>query len=251
MTESDDQRYSIEKLLSQTVQPFPDLPPDEFEVLRQSIKVRGLINPILLTADGYLFDGHQRLKALLANGRKQIYAKDVIIKENVTRENMLGYAYTSNLVRRMQTTEEKVARMYQCEKMGWSQRRIAKEFHVSQSAVSQLMAAHPPADDETPELIITHGADGKTYTRSRGGRKKKDTEFYDNTERSTAYDHRQRLKKRLAEMRASGAHLLADAAACGTVDGFEMGGIREDVAAVKTTLDAMITTLDHAREAKN
>ena len=33
-----------------------------------------LLNPVLLTADGYLFDGHQRLKALVALGRKRISA---------------------------------------------------------------------------------------------------------------------------------------------------------------------------------
>lgn len=156
--------YSIEKLLSQTVQPFPDLPPEEAEVLRESIRVRGLLNPVLLTADGYLFDGHQRLKALLALGRQRISADHVKVMPNVTRDNMLGNAYASNMVRRMLTTADKAARMHQCAAMGWSQKRIAKEFSMSQPGVSQLMAAYPAGGD-APEVLITQGEDGKTYTR--------------------------------------------------------------------------------------
>jgi hypothetical protein len=164
MTEPTQTFYSIEKLLSQTVQPFADLAPEDFEVLKQSIKDRGLINPVLLTEDGYLFDGHQRLKALLALGRKRISADHVKVMPNVTRDNMLGHAYASNMVRRMLTTPDKAARMHQCAAMGWSQRRIAKEFHMSQPGVSQLMATYPP-EGEVPEVIVTEGKDGKQYTR--------------------------------------------------------------------------------------
>lgn len=165
MTEPTPSTYSIEKLLSQSVQPFPDLPPEEAEVLKESIRARGLLNPILLTGDGYLFDGHQRLKALLALGRKRIGAEHVKVMENVTRENMLGNAYASNMVRRMLTTADKAARMYQCAAMGWTQKRIAKEFHMSQPGVSQLMAAYPP-EDGLPAVIVTDGEDGKQYTRT-------------------------------------------------------------------------------------
>ena len=165
MTEPTPAFYSIEKLLEQSVQPFPDLPPDEFEILKQSIKDRGLLNPILLTADGYLFDGHQRLKAMLALNRKRISAESVKVMMGVTRDNMLGNAYASNMVRRMLSTADKAARMHACVAMGWSQRKIAKEFSMSQPAVSQLMAAYPPADG-LPEVIITQGEDGKTYTRT-------------------------------------------------------------------------------------
>jgi len=81
---------------------------------------------------------------------------------------------------------------------------------------------------------VTFGEDDKVYAR---------------TERrpSTQYDRRQRLKKDLGKMREKGAHLLADAAVCGRFDGFEMGGIREDVEAIKTQLDVVITTLDQSR----
>lgn len=229
--------YSIEKLLSQTVQPFPDLPVDEFEVLKQSIRDRGLLNPVLLTEDGYLFDGHQRLKAMVAIGRKRITAGDVKVQPGVTRANMLGYAYASNLVRRMLTTEQKVVRMHQCVKLGWSQRRIAKEFHMTQPAVSQLLAAHPDVD--TPDVIVTQGADGKTYTRHAPKKRPRD----ERPEADSRYDRRQRIKQRLNAVRLSLTHVLADAEACGQFDGYEREGIREDIETLTGMLSRISDTI--------
>ena len=117
-----------------------------------------------MTEDGFLLDGHQRLKALAALGRKRISAKHVRVVPKVNRDNMLDYAITSNTVRRMQTTADKADRMHKLAAIGWSQRRIAKAFGTSQPAVSQLMNTYPPADG-TPEVVITEGEDGKTYSR--------------------------------------------------------------------------------------
>jgi len=89
-----------------------------------------LLNPVLLTADGYLFDGLQRLKALVALGRKRISAEHVKIMEGVTKDNMLANALVSNMVRWMLTSPDKAASMHQCAAMGWSQRKIARGFHV-------------------------------------------------------------------------------------------------------------------------
>jgi hypothetical protein len=158
--------YLIEKLLSSSVQPFPDLPAEEFDALVQSIRDRGMLHPIQLTSDGYLWDGHQRLKAQLVIGRTRISAKQVEVNPRVTRSNMLGYALASNLCRRFAGSEDKADRMHKCAAIGWSQRRIAGEFHVSQPAVSQLMAKYPPAEG-TPEIQVTEGADGKTYVTPR------------------------------------------------------------------------------------
>jgi hypothetical protein len=164
--------YSIEQLLTRSVQPFPDLPPDEFEVLKASIKSRGLLNKVQLTSDGFLWDGHQRCKALLALGRKRIRAEDVTVNAGIDRANMLGAALASNTVRRMLTSADKADRMHKLAGMGWSQRRIAREFSVTQAAVSQLMAAYPP-DGGTPDVQVTEGDDGKTYTSiPRGARPK-------------------------------------------------------------------------------
>lgn len=237
--------YAIEELLSQTVQPFPDLPPDQFEELRQSIKANGLEVPVLLTEDQFLYDGHQRLKALLTLGRKRISREDTRVQRGVTRANMLEHAYMTNTTRRHLSTADKAAAMHQCVARGWSQRKIARTFGMTQPAVSQLLAAYPP--EHVPEVIITEGADGKTYKRSTRGRLDK----IDPSERprSTPYDRRQRIKKRLASVRQGLSHVIADAGACGRFDAFERDGITEDVDTIRGMLDTLLAALTADEEA--
>ncbi len=42
--------------------------PDSFETLRESLRTFGIIKPVLLNHNGTLIAGHQRIKAILANG---------------------------------------------------------------------------------------------------------------------------------------------------------------------------------------
>ena len=44
-------------------QVFPDLPPEEFEKLKQDITQRGVQVAIELTPEGEILDGHQRVRA--------------------------------------------------------------------------------------------------------------------------------------------------------------------------------------------
>ena len=44
-------------------QVFPDLPPEEFETLKQDIAQRGVQVAIELTPEGEILDGHQRVRA--------------------------------------------------------------------------------------------------------------------------------------------------------------------------------------------
>ena len=43
---------------------LPPLPPQEYAQLRDSIRERGVLQPILITADHVLIDGHERWKAI-------------------------------------------------------------------------------------------------------------------------------------------------------------------------------------------
>jgi ParB-like chromosome segregation protein Spo0J len=235
--------YSIEKLLSQSIQPFRDLPPDEFESLKQSINDRGILNPVLLTEDGYLYDGHQRLKAMIAIGRKNIAARDTRVQRGVTRKNMLEHAYTSNIVRRHLSSADKAAAMHQCVARGWSQTKIARVFGMSQPGVSQLLAAYPP-EGELPDVIVTEGEDGKTYTR----RKRKDnirndlTDITARDEVPTPYEYRQRIKKGLVAIAGKVSNLSTDAQMCGEFSTFaERDG-------VITAIDGIIATLTIVRD---
>ena len=44
-------------------QVFPDLPPEEFEKLKQDITQRGVQVAVELTPEGEILDGHQRVRA--------------------------------------------------------------------------------------------------------------------------------------------------------------------------------------------
>jgi hypothetical protein len=235
--------YIIENLLSQSVQPFRDLPPDEFESLMLSLKTQGLQNPILLTEDGFLYDGHQRCKALLRLGRKRISAADIRVQRGVTRANMLEHAYASNVVRRHLTTADKAVAMHQCVARGWSQRKIARTFGVSQPAVSQLLAVEAYQPENMPDVIITEGDDGKTRVHRRPKRRPVQPEGGDITTRDdhpTPYEYRQRIKKRLNTIALSVSHLVADSQMCGEFSTFEeRDGALAAIAGIVGTLNAV------------
>jgi transcriptional regulator with XRE-family HTH domain len=160
-------RYAIKTLLAAGEQPFADLDDDELDSLGKAIGKGPLDDPVSVSEDGILLDGHQRLKAMLRSGRTWIQPSDVRIIEGVTRENALEKAVELNVRRRHLTVEQKaeLVRRLQRERR-WSQSKIAKLFGVSRPAVSQWLAktADENADsDAEPHLI--QGDDGKFYGR--------------------------------------------------------------------------------------
>ena len=157
--------YRIEELLDAGIQPLPDLPEEEITALGRRIGRGPLDDPITLSSDGILLDGHQRLKAMLSQGRKVLDATDVRILADVTRANALDKVIELNVARRHLSTADKaeLARKLQRDRR-WSQARIARIFHVSRPAVSQWLAAHEPnaIDIEPPPYV--EGLDGKAYS---------------------------------------------------------------------------------------
>lgn len=83
-----------------------------------------LLIPVILSKDGILPDGHQRLRLMLAEGHATISANDVRIDTSATANNALERAIQLGANRRQLTVEQKaaVARKYQRER-GWSQAR--------------------------------------------------------------------------------------------------------------------------------
>lgn len=211
--------YSIEKLLSQSVQIYDDMEPDELEALVADIRARGLINPVQLTIEGRLYAGHERLRAMLALGRKRIPADKVIINPKVNRDNELEYCVADNLIRRHLNAEKKAALMWRLTAKGWTQKKIAKVFHVTQPAVSQLMRDHLPPGGP-PDTRTSVGEDGKTRTTTIPKPKPKpapDVSARNETrnETPTPYEYRLRVNDRLKKMSVSAAHLDADLQMCG------------------------------------
>jgi hypothetical protein len=170
-------QYTITALLDTAVQPWPNMTDEDFDDLFNSIKDRGLTDPIDLSRDGIVFDGSQRLRVLLKQKRKFINAKDVRIWEDVDSENIMGWAVRRNSLRRPITLEMKIEaawRMRQERKM--PQREIAKVFGVTQGRVSQWFSSFKEeAADEKKladfgEPLMITGKDGKEYPAEASGR---------------------------------------------------------------------------------
>jgi ParB-like chromosome segregation protein Spo0J len=156
-------RYSIAELLNRGVQPLEDLPAEELAALGKAIGRGPLAIPVSVSSDGLLLDGHQRLKAMLAAGRKLIDAGDVRVIDQATAANALEWAIRLNVARRHLSVAEKadLARKLQMERR-WPQRKIAKVFGVTQPAVAQwLSTTAATTQQEQPTFVI--GADGKEY----------------------------------------------------------------------------------------
>lgn len=162
-------RYKIQTLLDEGVQPFPDVDDELLNAISAGIdRKRRMTVPVVLTRDGILIDGHQRLRAMLLTGMTFINANDVIFEERASAEDALEWAVRLNVQRRQLTVEDKAqaARRLQREN-GWSQRKIAQAFGVSQPAVSQWFAAD---SEEGPDEIT--GEDGKRYPARKRRRPK-------------------------------------------------------------------------------
>jgi ParB-like chromosome segregation protein Spo0J len=52
---------------------LPPLPPQEYAQLRESIRERGVLQPLLITADHVLIDGHERWKAIQELGLSKYF----------------------------------------------------------------------------------------------------------------------------------------------------------------------------------
>jgi DNA-binding transcriptional regulator YiaG len=159
-------RYSIKALLGNGAQPWENFGADEMRTFDRGFEEESQIRliPVILTSDGILIDGHQRLRLLLKKGHTYISAADVRVDETATAENAIERAITLNANRR-DTTEKKaaLARQLRAER-GWSQGQIARLFGVSRPAVSQWFAKTAGQDTgDGPPVII--GKDGRAYDR--------------------------------------------------------------------------------------
>lgn len=159
-------RYNIEELLANCVQPFSDRSDEDLDLFGRRIGKGGLADPISITEDGIMVDGRQRCLAMRARGRVWIDASDVHVIPDSNKSNALDWAIRMNADRRPLSVAEKAeyARTLQRTRK-WSQKRIADAFGVSRPAVTQWLSAHPGDDGERPSFVV--GEDGKTYDTER------------------------------------------------------------------------------------
>ena len=147
-------------------QPLPDLPPDQYEILKNDVEENGLQYPIIQDELGNTLDGHQRERALNELNIKN-YPTKVIA--GLTEEEKWHYALSVNVKRRQLTSAQKrqlieqelkrtpdISNTWLGEILGVDTKSIQK---VRQRLESTL---------EIPELKKLRGKDGKSRKSQYG-----------------------------------------------------------------------------------
>lgn len=148
-------QYRIADLLANSVQPFEDL---EVEMLA-SMGQNTIVQPVVITRDGVLIDGHQRLKVLQTKGLEAIPATDVRVVQEATKENALEWSIILNVQGRHLTMEQKRSKALELRQTKrWSDSKIADLFGVSKVAVGQWLKG-------APKLDAVIGVDGVVQTQ--------------------------------------------------------------------------------------
>jgi len=150
-------KWRVNPLLETGVQPFENLSDSELALLGGGLDPRALIDPIKVSEDGILVDGHQRLRWFSRKGVELLGAESVKILTGVNKDTALETAVRLNLHRRHLTVEDKAAaaRRLMTER-GWSQARVAELFGVTRPAVSQWLSGTAGV---TPTATV--GKDGR------------------------------------------------------------------------------------------
>lgn len=140
---------------------LPPLPAPEYARLRDSIRDRGVLQPLLITAEHVLIDGHERWKAVRELGLTRFPLRVV---GNLTEAERKELAIRLNVERRHLSRAERtrLLGMILVESPARSTREVADLLRVDHSTVSRtrrrLISGGAFA---TPETI--RGRDGKTY----------------------------------------------------------------------------------------
>ena len=140
---------------------LPPLPPQEYAQLRDSIRERGVLQPLLITADHVLIDGHERWKAIQELGLTKYPLRVVGNLSDAERKEL---AIRLNVERRhlSRAERQRLLEMIIKEAPAKSTRDVADMFRVDHSTVSRtrrkLISGGAFA---TPAGI--NGRDGKTY----------------------------------------------------------------------------------------
>lgn len=144
-------------------QVMPGLTVEEFEGLKESIRLNGLLVPIEYDEHGAVLDGHHRLRALRELGWEKRHSR--VIRSGLTEADKVAHALAINVHRRHLTGDQRANAVHRLRHAGWSIRRIADETGVSKTTVARDLAKPSQVDGDAPETVT--GADGKAYRARR------------------------------------------------------------------------------------
>ena len=109
---------------------FADLAGLEFEGLCSSVASIGVINPITVTPDYVVIAGHQRLRAALKAGLKQV---PVIIRAVESKEELETVRIMENVFRRGGKMSESIVAIKRMIAAGWAINRVRGQFNYKTS----------------------------------------------------------------------------------------------------------------------
>lgn len=140
---------------------LPPLPADEYAQLRDSIRVRGVLQPLLITADHVLIDGHERWKAIRELGLTKYPLR---IVGNLSDSERKELAIRLNVERRHLTRRQRQELLAELINAAPSRsnRDLADLFLVDQSTVGRAKKRLISGGAFAPPGRI-NGRDGKTY----------------------------------------------------------------------------------------
>jgi len=141
---------------------IPQMSPDEYNELVEDIERRGIVDPLVATADDTVLDGRHRLMAARAIGLQSVPAREFGGDASEQRDFMLRAAV---LRRHLTTTQRKaLAAQLIIAEPEQSDRSIAKATRISRPIVRKVrrkLERH----GQVATIATSTGADGKTYPR--------------------------------------------------------------------------------------
>jgi hypothetical protein len=151
--------YKIADLIADSVQPFEDLPDEELQALAKDLDPKAGLPIAVISSDGVVIDGLQRLRALQLKGRVNIPREALVVEKRANRANALDWSIRLNVNRRHLSGEAKAKVMVRLmNENGWSQGVIAEKFGMTRQGVSFLLKSYIAEDDQAPALRV--GRDG-------------------------------------------------------------------------------------------
>lgn len=147
---------------------FPMISDEELDELAADIKANGLLNPIVLDADGTLIDGRNRLEACKRAGVKPAFtlldgkeAISFIFSENIFRRH-LNQGQRAILLASVLFDSNNV------------QIAIAKQLKISQPIISRAKMIKENAPDLADEIIVGRAKFEPSYQEAKNRKAEKD-----------------------------------------------------------------------------
>ena len=134
---------------------LPPLPPAEYAQLRESIRLHGVLTPLLITDDDVIIDGHERYKVIRELKIKEFPWRAV---GHLSRSQRVEYTIRANAERRHLTRVERqeLLKKYVRAAPEKSTREVADTLRISPSSVSRAKRSAGVSSD-------IRGRDGKVY----------------------------------------------------------------------------------------